>query len=170
MSFSSISNSIRKLEEIILSLLLTSMIVLSCLQIILRQFFDSGLSWADPLLRHMVVWGGLLGAVLAVSQSKHITLDILSHFLPPAVKRLSYILTQLFSSIVCGVLTYASWLFLMSEMEFGCTQLLSIPSWCWNLVFPFSFAVMCLRYLIGTITTSYQLILTKPGSDRAIIK
>jgi len=56
MRFSDLNSAARKMEECALSLLLCAMILLSCLQIFLRQFFDSGLLWADPLLRHLVVW------------------------------------------------------------------------------------------------------------------
>jgi TRAP-type C4-dicarboxylate transport system permease small subunit len=170
MQFVDINKLIRRAEELILSLLLSAMIVLSCLQIILRQFFDSGLPWADPLLRYLVVWGGFLGAVLAVSMGKHIALDILSNFLSPAVKKSASIVTQLFSAIVCGFLTYASWLFILNEMQFGSTPLLSIPSWCWNLIFPIAFAAMTLRYAIGTVIAVYHLQRPRPDSIKAAIK
>lgn len=167
MRFSGINNFIRQAEELILSLLLSAMIVLSCLQIILRQFFDSGLPWADPLLRYLVVWGGFLGAVLAVSMGKHISLDILSNFLSTNIKRSANIVSHLFSAIVCGFLTYASWLFILSEIQFGSTPFLTIPSWCWNLIFPLAFAVMTLRYSFGTITAFYHLLQSRPESTKA---
>ncbi len=157
MRFSGLNNSIRRIEELVLSLLLSTMILLSCLQIFLRQFFDSGLPWADPLLRHLVVWGGLLGAVLAVSQGKHISLDILSNLLPGHTKKFVSIASQLFSSIVCGFLTYASLLFLQNEMEFGGGPFLTIPSWGWNLIFPLAFAAMSLRYAVAIVTSMFQL-------------
>lgn len=156
MSFSAHNSIINRIEEWLLSLLLIGMIVLSCLQIILRLFFDGGLLWADPLLRQLVVWGGFLGAVLAVSRGKHITLDILSHFLPLKLKRLTNVVTLVFSSSVCGFLTYASCRFLVSEMEFGSTSLLSIPSWGWNMIFPLSFAAMTIRYFFAAITATYK--------------
>jgi TRAP-type C4-dicarboxylate transport system permease small subunit len=170
MWFIGMNKLIRRTEELILSLLLTAMIVLSCLQIILRQFFDSGLPWADPLLRYLVVWGGFLGAVLAVSMGKHIALDILSNFLSPTVKRSATVVTKLFSAIVCGFLTYASWLFLLDEMQFGSTPLLTIPSWCWNLIFPIAFAAMTLRYSIGTVIAVYRLKRPRPDSTKATIQ
>lgn len=151
MAFSRITNYIHKAEEYILSLLLSVMILLTCAQIFLRQFFDSGLPWADPLLRHLVVWGGFLGAVLAVAYGKHISLDILSHFLSNTAKKIINTITLLFSTVVSGVLTYASYLFVISEMEFGSGLLLAIPSWGWNLIFPIAFAVMTIRYGTGTV-------------------
>ena len=61
-----------KLEEALLSILLTAMIVLACYQIGLRWFTSGGLPWIDPLLRYLVLWSGLLGAVLATAKDNHI--------------------------------------------------------------------------------------------------
>ena len=41
------------------------MIIFSFLQLSLRIVFNSGIVWLDPALRHMVLWTGLTGAVLA---------------------------------------------------------------------------------------------------------
>ena len=41
------------------------MVALSFLQVLLRLLFHSGIVWLDPMLRHMVLWAGLLGAAVA---------------------------------------------------------------------------------------------------------
>ena len=61
-------------EEIILTIFLTSLILLACYQIGLRWFTSGGLFWIDPLLRYLVLWSGLLGAVLATAKNNHISL------------------------------------------------------------------------------------------------
>ena len=57
--------SLHRAEDALLVILLTAMIVLACTQILLRNFFDSGIVWIDPLLRVMVLWLGLVGATVA---------------------------------------------------------------------------------------------------------
>ena len=52
-------------ENGLLVLLLTGMILLAMLQIVLRNGWDTGLSWADPTLRVAVLWVTLLGAMAA---------------------------------------------------------------------------------------------------------
>jgi len=51
---------IHRLEDGLLSLLLLSMIGLAAAQIFMRNLFDYGFVWADPLLRIMVLWALLL--------------------------------------------------------------------------------------------------------------
>ncbi|MEE4242730.1 MAG: TRAP transporter small permease [Desulfopila sp.] len=160
MNLRTISKTVQRGEELLLALLLTAMAGLSCIQIFLRLFFDSGLIWIDPLLRSLVVWSGLLGAMLAVSRNKHISIDISEHLLPENVLTPLRILIQIFSCCVCAFLTYASLLFLQSEMEFGGTFLLALPAWIWNLIFPFAFAVMACRFLFAAVAETLTLLST----------
>ena len=135
---------IRNVEERFLSLLLVVLIGLSCLQIGLRVFFDSGLPWADPLLRHLVVWCGLMGAVRGVADHKHISVDVLLAVLPHKtfIRRLIYVV----AATICCILSYASYLFIAEEISYATATLMGIPSWCWSLIFPLAFSAMALRY------------------------
>lgn len=51
---------VHRLEDSILVALLLAMIVLAVTQIALRNGFDTGITWADALLRVMVLWIALL--------------------------------------------------------------------------------------------------------------
>jgi TRAP-type C4-dicarboxylate transport system permease small subunit len=135
-------------ESAILSLLLAAMILLACLQIILRTFFASGLSWADPLLRYLVLWCGLLGAVSATSQGKHIALDITGNNLPKKIEPWVTLITHLFCTLAAAGLTWAGLRFLISEIEFGGSGPLSLPLWFWNGIFPIAFGLITLKYLL----------------------
>ena len=57
--------AIHRVEDFVLALLLSAMILLASAQIFLRNLFDSSLSWGDPMLRILVLWVGLLGALAA---------------------------------------------------------------------------------------------------------
>ena len=140
--------SISWLEEAFLCLLLSSMILLACVQIFLRFFFSGGFAWADPLLRYMVLWAGLFGAAVATKKGKHISIDIISHLLPDSYKPWLQALLNLFSAGVCSVLTYAAITFVRDEATYGGRALLEIPSWGLNLVFPLAFGIISLRFLI----------------------
>jgi len=49
-------------EQVVLTILILGMIALSMAQIVLRNFFHTGLIWIEPLLRHLVLWIGFTGA------------------------------------------------------------------------------------------------------------
>jgi len=158
-------NAIIAAEEFLLAALLTGLILLSCLQIGLRTFFDSGLVWADQLLRHMVVWSGLLGALYAVSQKKHISIDLTGFLLPKSWKKVLRPIISLFCTAVCSMLCYASWLFMRSEMAYGGEAFLSIPPWLWSSIFFLSFGLMTIRYLLETSTALYRLFFSAPKAE-----
>ena len=73
-------------EEALLALLLTAMILLSASQVVLRNFFDSGLYWGDSAVRVVVLWVAMLGAMIASRRNEHIRIDIASRFVSPQFK------------------------------------------------------------------------------------
>jgi TRAP-type C4-dicarboxylate transport system permease small subunit len=142
-----------RFEELVLCLLLGFMILLACLQIALRTFFGGGLLWADPLLRYLVLWSGLLGAAMATSRGEHIALDLAGYLLPEKLQPLVQLACHLFSLITAGFLTWAAILFIQSEIEYSGPGLLDIPTWGWNAIFPLAFSLITLRCLILVVTT-----------------
>ena len=147
-----------KWEEYLLGLLLLAMILLTCLQIVLRSFFGGGLPWADQLVRYLVLWSGLLGAALATARGKHIAIDLAAYLLPKAFQAATEILCLLFSTLVSAGLVWASWLFLRSEIDFAGPGLLNIPSWGWNLIFPLAFVLIFLRSAAQLVASCYRLV------------
>ena len=55
----------KALEDGLLVLIVTVMILLAAMQIFLRNFFDIGFLWTDELLRLLVLWLAVAGAVAA---------------------------------------------------------------------------------------------------------
>jgi len=138
-----------RLEEGIIIILLLAMMGLSCVQIFLRYVLDSGLQWVDPLMRQMLLWSGLLGAVVTTRKGKHIAMDIVSHLLPPYAKPWLALINNLFSGLVCLVLAYSAVTFVRYEYAFsGDRTLLGMPGWVINIIFPLSFGLMALHFLV----------------------
>lgn len=136
-----------RIEEGFLCLLLAAMTGIACWQIVLRFFFASGLVWADQLLRYLVLWSGMFGAVIATREGRHIAIDIISYLLPrPWLPGLRFAI-DLFSCAVSGVLTWAALVFVENERLFGGEILLGVPQWGWGLVFPIAFGCITLRFL-----------------------
>lgn len=141
-----ILHTLSKIEEMTLGILLILIILLACAQIVLRSCFSTGFLWIDPLIRQLVLWAGLLGAVLATGKGQHISLDIVSYLAPEKIRNWLNCLINLFSAIVCTFLTWASCLFLRDEYLYGGPGLFSISGWVWSLIFPVAFICMSLRF------------------------
>ena len=82
-----LDRSFTRAEGWVLIGLLSVMVVLAFLQVILRNLFQEGFIWGDILLRHLVLWIGFVGASMATSQERHITIDALTRFLSDRVRR-----------------------------------------------------------------------------------
>ena len=149
-------------EDLLLCLLLSFMLLLTCLQICLR-WTSGGLTWADQLLRYLVLWCGLLGGLKATGEGKHIALDFTTFLVPAILRPWVNLLSNLFCTTAAGGLTYAAWLFLKSEMEFGGTALFGLPSWVLNSIFLLTFSLMTLRYTIHSILSGIACL--SPGKE-----
>ena len=116
------------------------------LQIILRNFFSTGIVWGDTLLRHIMLWVSFIGAARATAEKRHIRIEILPMVLPASASYILGLICNLVPLVVCIVLTYASYHFVANErltsgMAFG-----GVPTWWLETIFPFSFAVMAVRF------------------------
>ena len=147
--FRTLFNFLNLTEEVFLCVLVFAMIGLACTQILLRDVFDKGFVWADPLLRYMVIWAGLFGADIATRKNKHIAIDLISYLIPRQYEPLLQALIHLFAAAVCTGLTYAAVVFIQNETKFGSgREILGLPSWALNLAFPVAFGLISLRFLI----------------------
>jgi TRAP-type C4-dicarboxylate transport system permease small subunit len=134
------------LEKWLFVILLGSLVTFAVLQIILRNFFSTGLVWGDDLLRHGVLWISILGASRATLEKKHIRIDLLPRIMPSRISFISDFMCCFISFLVCLVLFWASWNFVQGERLAGDIAFASIPFWCLELIFPMGFALMALRF------------------------
>jgi TRAP-type C4-dicarboxylate transport system permease small subunit len=139
---------LHKLEDSIIVILLSSMLGFAVLQIILRNVFHSGIQWSDSFLRILVLWLGLIGAMIASRDGKHINIDLLSRYLSEKLTHFSTVFCQLFTSVISALVAYYSFLFVLMEKESGDIAFASIPLWFCESIIPFAFATISIRYLI----------------------
>lgn len=138
---------LHRVEDLFLVGLLLTMIVLAGIDILARWLFGGGISWIPPLLRIMVLWLGLLGALLATRTREHIAIDLVSRLAPDSVNRYLNAITQLFAASVCLIIAYHSQLFVNMAQEFNDIAFAQIPAWPLQAIIPFAFAGMGLRFL-----------------------
>jgi len=153
-------NIIHRFEDSLLALLLLAMILLACTQIVLRNVFEISIVWADPLLRIMVLWSALIGALAASRENKHITIDLLTRLMKEKARRATRIFTSLFTAIVTGLIAYHASRFVIMEYETK-NLVLGIPAWIFEAIIPAAFALMCIRYLIHFVQCIQDLLMSK---------
>lgn len=60
--------------------------VLIFAQIIMRNVFNTGLSWSDEASRYLFVWCGALGIPYATKRNVHLRMDIIPNLIPKLTK------------------------------------------------------------------------------------
>lgn len=139
------------LEDSLLVVMMVMMVTIAATQILLRNFFDVSLAWGDPVLRTLVLWVGMFGAMVASRNENHIRIDLLSRFLPLLLKRAGRVMTDLFTIGVCSLLSYFAGRFVYYEYQDGSELFTGIPAWWAELILPAGFGLMALRYLFAMV-------------------
>jgi TRAP-type C4-dicarboxylate transport system permease small subunit len=144
---------IDRIEQTLVSILLSVMILVAFFQIVLRNLFSTGLTWGDPLVRNLVLWVGFIGAAIATRERKHISIDVVSQWVPSRRKIFLEVTIDVSSFIICGLLTFAAVKFIRNEALMGSVTFLGISAWIPELILPITFGLMTLRYGFRTLKT-----------------
>jgi TRAP-type C4-dicarboxylate transport system permease small subunit len=139
---------LHRCEDALLALLLATMIVLAGTQILLRNLFDSGFVWIDPLLRVMVLWLGLLGATVATRYNKHIRIDLLSRQFKRNTLRLIEAIVDQISAWTCLTIAWFGMDWIWLDYEDAVTSFIGVPAWTVEISVPLAFALIGFRYLL----------------------
>ena len=106
--------------------------------------------WADDVVKLIVLWLAMVGAVAATRDNRHIRIDALSHLMSDKVVTGVRLLVDLFTAVVCAVIAWNSWLYLQVEIEYEVTVLTTVdaPAWIAHIVLPVAFALISYRFLV----------------------
>ncbi|VAW53235.1 hypothetical protein MNBD_GAMMA06-2014 [hydrothermal vent metagenome] len=139
-------------EDGLLVVILSSMIMFAVYQIIARNLFSEGVVWIDPLLRTLVLWVGLSGAVVATRTDNHIRIDIFAKYFPPHILKIIQRIVYLFTLLICLIIAWHAARFIYSEYEYGTIAFSNVPSWLTGLIIPLSFSLIAARYALLLIS------------------
>jgi len=147
------SRALAGLENGMLVVMLSAMIVLAVGQVLLRNLFGFGFPWSDPMTRLLVLWVGLMGAMVASRDNKHINMDVISRWLPDSMRGITHVAIGLFTASVCAVVAFNAGRFVYLDYTDGLLAFGSLPAWVAEIIVPLGFGVMSLRYLLSCFTT-----------------
>lgn len=134
------------LEDHILVFFFAALFILSIGQILLRNALTASIPWADPLVRHLVMWVGLWGALIATREDRHLRIEALQAFIPAAMTASLERVLHALSALVCGLLCWQSIRFVAQEKSYATKAFHDVDAWIVQLVFPLVFGIMALRY------------------------
>jgi len=149
---------IERVEDSILVGLLLLMIFLAVLQILLRDVFATGIVWSDVLVRILVLWVGLVGAMVASRQGRHINIDIMDRYLSERAKIVARFVVEFFTALICLIAAYYGLRFVQMEFSVGGRAFAKVPSWLCESIIPFAFMVMAVRYILLSVNNFKKIV------------
>jgi TRAP-type C4-dicarboxylate transport system permease small subunit len=140
--------AVQVVEDGLLVVLLSGLILFSSAQIVLRNFFSVGITWGDGLTRLAVLWLALLGALAASREGRHITMGAVVRWLPKRWQLGAAVTADAFAVAVSGLLAWSSFEFVRDSRAYGDVLLDGVPAWWLQSIMPVAFALIAVRYLI----------------------
>ena len=139
---------IARIEDGLLVFMLSAMIILAGMQIIMRNAFQTGFTETDTLLRILVLWVGMIGAVVATRERRHISIDILTRYLSDKLRLYVEVIINTFVMVVCALLATHAMRMLLIDYAEGTIAFGKVPTWLLESILPIAFSVITLRYMM----------------------
>jgi TRAP-type C4-dicarboxylate transport system permease small subunit len=135
-----------RLEDILLAVLLSVMVLLGATQIFSRNLLGQGFGWADESLRLMVLWLALLGAMAASRDGRQLRIDLLSRYLTGRPRYFFDALADLLTALVSLIIAWYALAFVSDSKIFGDVLVGTVPAWLIQSILPVAFAVIGVRH------------------------
>jgi len=135
-----------RLEEILIGSLLAVMAIITCLQVILRYIFDSGIVWGLEATSYAFLWMVLLGLSYGVRTNSHIAVDLVLTWVSGKSRRLILLISVALGLIYTLTMLYGTYIYIerlyLLEID---AQNIPLPKWLLSSVLPIGFFLLLLR-------------------------
>lgn len=108
-----------QLETLFAAASLFLLLILAILQILARNFFDTGIGSADALTRYLVLYVTFFGAAVAIDRDRHIKIDVCSTLFSPHALRRLYRPLRGIAAVICALLSDAAIRFWFDEFSYA---------------------------------------------------
>ena len=140
-----------KVEGFFLTSILIALLFFAFLQVVLRNFFDSGINWGDVFARHLVLWIAFLGATLSTREGRHIRIDALAKILPKKAQPIVELFISFFCIVVGFLLAKAAYKFMSDEKMAQTVLFAKVPTWYFITIMPIGFIIITYSYFVQMV-------------------
>lgn len=131
-------------EDLIASSALAAMVLLPLLEIALRRLVGVGIPAEGPIVQHLVLWVGFLGAAIAARDGKLLALAT-GALLPAGARRLAQIAASAVAAMLTVWLAYGALELVANERDAATSIGAGVRTWVAQLALPVGFALIALR-------------------------
>lgn len=151
-----VDDKIYILEKSTLCALIVAMACLAFFTVIFRLVFHKCFVGCEDIVQNMVLWSTFLGGAIGARSNSHLNINILQTYLKKGRFKLGIdILLLAVTCVVAGFLAFSGYSFVLSQMDFGeDLPSLGMKLWVFQVILPYTFFMVCFRYLLGTLKKS----------------
>lgn len=139
-----------RFEDGVSAFALTAMAVLPLLELVLRRAFGVGIPASGPIVQHLVLWVGFLGAAIAARDGRLLALASGTFIPDGCIRRAIDIFAAAVSSCMATLLAWGGMQLFLTEREAASTIGAGIPTWVAQLALPLGFVLIALRLVWRT--------------------
>jgi TRAP-type C4-dicarboxylate transport system permease small subunit len=140
-----------KIETILASIFVLFLTIFVIVDVGAREIFSSGIPWTQKSAVYLMIWTGFLGAVLVTQKAEHLRPEIADKIWKGKGAKFYLHVQNLIILIFCVLMAYNSFLYVAESREFADRNIiLDIPMWWLQMIIPYAFISMSLRYLYFT--------------------
>ena len=108
---------IHKLEDVILTLVLTYIIVVVLIGVVLRYCFSRSIMGSDEIVGYLMVFLGTFGAAVNVREDSNICLDALVNKIPNKYQKGLYLPIQILICVITAFFVYCSYVLTRNNLD-----------------------------------------------------
>ena len=148
---SRLHRALAAVETTLLVVLFATMLGVAVFQIVARNLFGGGLVWGQSLVQVAMLWATMVGACVAVGETRHIRIDIVARLGGPRLQNVAARVASSFAAVLCAALGWYSIEFVYWDFVDDLPGVGSVPAWVCESIIPVAAFVMALRFLIQAI-------------------
>ncbi len=140
-----------RIDALLVGGLAAAALLLCSINVLIRWVAPQrAVDWGDEVQVYLVVWAVCLSFSAVTAAGQHIKADLFVDQLPPSLRRLADLLSDLLGLGMSVLLTWYGAAVVMDSYDFGdvSTTTLRFPLWIYQLALPVGAGLMALRYLI----------------------
>jgi tripartite ATP-independent transporter DctM subunit len=132
-------------EDLVAALAAIGIMVLPLAEVVLRRFFNTGVTGAAPFTSHLTLVVGLVGAAIAAREGKLLALATGTMVPEGRPRHLAGIVAAFVAALVTTILALGGVRLLQVHYAAGKEIALGVPTWVADLTFPIAFGLIALR-------------------------
>lgn len=138
---------VNAVEVTVMVVCVAALAVLLIVNVFARTFFQS-LYFAEEISVFLVLLITFTGVSYGVRKARHIRMGAFLDAMPATMEKVFIIIISLVSAVVLGIMTWASWEYLLNALNQGhMSQALRVPKWIFYVVIPIGFGLATIQYI-----------------------